>query len=403
MKPRLVKLMVCPLDRTELEVVEWESRPRHLSRDETDRARHLGIEPADLCREIMTGVLLNRAGKIAYPIYGGIPRMLVFETGVSREFWRKHGDRIRGDLPGFRPPDCRPMSGEKEVLRTFSSEWTHYGWNGQSYWNMTPDALHRAMRFLLDLDRRPLAGKRVLEVGIGIGSIADYVARTQECELVGVDLSHAVDAAFAPFGNNGFLHIVQASAFQLPFRERSFDFVYSQGVLHHTHSTKAAFECISQLPTIGGRLFVWVYSPADETRTLQRRVLMRLETVVRPFCSRLPDRLQAIALLPFVPLYLLHQNILRGEAGPQYVKYGWREAMHAARDRFTPRFAHRHSEEEVAGWFREASYAGLEFVSRRERPGFVPVSFVACTGIDGVREQHVELSSSLESRQAVRP
>jgi len=386
MKPRLLQLLVCPVDRTPLDLIEWESGPSEISAEEIQKARRLGIEPAELSREIVTGVLVNRRQKIVYPIYRGIPRLLVFETGVSREFWRQYGGRIGRELPGFRAPSEGAMPGEEDVLRSFSTEWTNYGWDGRSYWGLTPEALHRSMDFLLDLGRTPVRGQRVLEVGIGIGSTADYVTRSNDCEMVGIDLSYAVDAAYKPFARNSLLHIVQASAFRVPFPDKAFDFVYSFGVLHHTFSTREAFRSISCLPRAGGRLFVWVYSPFDETRTMERRMLMRLENALRPIYWRLPTKLQTLALLPFLPLYRIHQALVRKKRGPEYVHYGWREAMHAARDRFTHRFAHRHDEEEVSGWFAEAGYGDLRFVTPRSAPDFVPTSFVACTGVEGTRQ-----------------
>jgi SAM-dependent methyltransferase len=284
------------------------------------------------------------------------------------------------------------MPGEKDVIRTFSSEWVNYDWDGQTYWNLTPDEMYRCMHFMLDLDRRPVRNKLVLEVGIGIGGIADYMARSEGCELVGVDLGYAVDVAYRHFGQNRFFHIVQASAFALPFQESAFDLVFSQGVIHHTFSTKAAFDHICELPKIGGRLYIWVYSPYDEQRSWIRRAMMRLETLIRPVCWRLPERLQTVVLLPIVPLYLIHQNLLVKRDGSGYIKYGWREALHAARDRFTPRYVQRHSDEEVCSWFRAAGYTELQCASRRKRPAFVPVSFVTCTGVDGVRRHAGDVS-----------
>jgi len=211
------------------------------------------------------------------------------------------------------------------------------------------------------------------------------MARKEECELVGVDLSYAVDPAYRHFGKNPFLHIVQGSAFAPQFRENTFDLVYSHGVLHHTFSTKKAFDQICKLPKQGGRLYVWVYSPYDEERTLERRILMRMERLIRPVIWRLPNKLQTVALLPIVPLYVIRQNLFRDRGDPGFIEYGFREALHAARDRFTPRYVHRHTNEEVYRWFSEAGYADLQFVNNRERPNFVPVASVLATGVDGIR------------------
>lgn len=384
MKLRLLDLLVCPLDKTPLELVEWESVCLNLSTEEMKRIARTG-DATLVSKEIVTGVLLNRARKIFYPIHQGVPRLLVFPTGVARQFMEKYADRIACELPGFTIPHESGTPGEETVLRTFSSEWVNYDWDGKSYWNLKPEVLYKSMHFALDLDRRPVRDKLVLEVGIGIGGIADYMARREGCELVGIDLSYAVDAAYKHFGRNPFLHIVQASAFTPPFRDSTFDFVYSSGVLHHTFSTKTAFDRVCKLPKTGGRLYIWVYNPHSEQRTLIRRIMMLMETVIRPFCWRLPESLQTLVLLPIVPLYLMHQNLYVRRGGVGYTKFGWREAVHGARDRFTPRYAHRHTEEEVCGWFHKAGYAQLQCNSKRQRPDFVPVSFVVGTGVDGVR------------------
>jgi hypothetical protein len=59
--------------------------------------------------------------------------------------------------------------------------------------------------------------------------------------------------------------------------------------------------------------------------------------------------------------------------------------LHAARDRFTPRYVHRHSEEEVRGWFHSAGYINANSVTQREFPKLFPVDFMWNTGVAGVR------------------
>ena len=386
MKLRLLDLLVCPIDKSPLELLQWDASRLSLSREATSRIKRLHLDPDLFATEVVTGVLVNRARKIFYPIHQGVPRMLVFPTGVARHFAGRHADRLESELSGFTLPDETPATGEETVLRTFSSEWVGYDWNEATYWHTSPEVTYKTMSFALDLERHPIRDKVVLEVGIGIGGTADYMAREQQCELVGIDLSHAVDPAYSHFGRNPFFHIVQASVFRLPLREDSFDLVYSHGVLHHTFSTKTAFECISRFPKkVGGRLYVWVYSHHDEERSLERRILLRSERLIRPIMWRLPTPLQTLALMPTVPLYLMRQNVLRdrGEAG--LIRYGFREALHAARDRLTPRYAHRHSEDEVCGWFRDAGYGQLQCLSQRERESFVPLPYVVATGVLGVR------------------
>ena len=385
MKLRLLDFLVCPLDQTPLELVEWDSSRVSLSREVTARIKRLGLDGSLFSTEIATGALVNRERRIFYPIHEGVPRMLVFPTGVAQQFVATNADRVAKELKGFTLPDEPPATGEETVLRTFSSEWVNYDWDEGTYWNTTSEVVYKTMRSLLGLEQHPIRDQVVLEVGIGVGALADYMAREEECELLGVDLSYAVDPAYKHFGRNPFLHVVQASAFRLPFRESTIDLAYSHGVLHHTFSTKAAFECVSRLPKIGGRLYIWVYSHKAQELSLERRALMRSESLLRPILWRLPTKLQTVALMPVVPFYLVRQNLFRDRRKPGFIRYGPREAIHAARDRFTPRYAHRHSDDEVSDWFREAGYAQLERVSEQEHESFVPPAYVVGVGVQGVR------------------
>jgi hypothetical protein len=163
--------------------------------------------------------------------------------------------------------------------------------------------------------------------------------------------------------------------------------VYSHGVLHHTYSTRAAFDRIARLPKVShGMLYVWLYSRAQEQDTPLRRMLMVVEQLARPALSRLPSKLQTLLLLPAVPLYIAFQNLYRrrAEAGAT-ARYGWNEALHAARDRLTPPFAHRHSYEEVSDWFRAEQFGDLELLRDEPRPENVPETYQLNVGIRGFR------------------
>lgn len=364
--------------------MEWDTSRAPLSRGDLARVTRMGLLAESFEHDIATGLLVNRRRRVFYPIVRGVPRMLVFPTAVAQEFTTHYRPRLEREFPGYSTPAEAGTPGEAAVLRSFSNEWLHYEWDERAYWGQSAEELFNSMDFALDLAHKDLRDALVLEVGIGIGGIADHVSRSQQCELVGIDLSYAVEPAYRHFRDNPFLHIVQASAFAPPFRPESFDYVYSQGVLHHTYSTRAAFKRVARLPRIGGRLYVWVYSRYDERRTPLRRVLFALESGLRPIYSRLPDPLQTIALAPWVPLYIVHQR-REARRNEHSTTYGWREAMHAARDRWTPRYVHRHTDEQVCRWFRAAGFEELSRLSERPAPESVPEALVAAVGVEGVR------------------
>ena len=112
-----------------------------------------------------------------------------------------------------------------------------------------------------------------LEIGTGYGRFVDVVQRAGG-RIVGVDLStHSIDLAqdFTGFRENVFL--VQADLFRLPFERKSFQHVFSIGVLHHTPDTQKAFAAIAPYAAPGGQVSISVYHPSDKVSADRWRVI----------------------------------------------------------------------------------------------------------------------------------
>lgn len=388
MRPRLLQWLVCPLCKGRLDLHEAESSDRTVCEDELNVLNriHPFVEAHEVCCDVVTGAVCCGSCKVYYPIVNSVPRMLTFSTGVARDFAKRFGNWIAGNLVGYDLPDNPSNPGESLVLRNFSTEWLNYKWNDVTYWDMSPQKVLACKRYELGIPKHSLSKKLALEVGIGIGGTANMLSESQKCEIVGIDLGYSVDRAEALFKSNPLLHIVQASVFAPPFRPASFDCVYSHGVLHHTHDTRKAFDAIAGLPNVGGMLYVWLYSHHQERETPLRRLLMLVEKLVRSPLSKMPSRLQTAFLTPIVPLYVLYHNFYRRpRLGAGTPSYGWNEALHAARDRLTPPFAHRHSYEEVANWFSESGFKGLEFLRDEKPPQGVSDAYAINVGIRGFR------------------
>ena len=385
MRPFLYSYLVCPVDKGKLEVDKFTVREAAISKEQGEEIKRRGLSMDQFGEEWSDGLLLNPRLKLMYPIYRGVPRLLVFRHPLLDSFRKDFGDRVAHyETKGYAFPNDDSVPGEKSVLSSFSSEWTDYGFNDDAYWGQEANAYNQSLFDTLHNDNQDLSNRLVLEVGIGSGGSANYMSQKFGANLIGVDLGYSTDVAFRQFGNNPFLHIVQTSVFNLGIREQLFDFVYSHGVIHHTHSTKKAFDQLSRMPTKGGRLYVWVYSHLNEQRTLKRRIIMLLERWIRPWCSRLPGNLQTAVLQPLIPLYIFHQNtVYSGKRG--MARYSYREALHAARDRFTPRYIHRHSEEEVMGWFKANGFENVQALSSRNFSESVPVGFFKNTGVEGFK------------------
>jgi ubiquinone/menaquinone biosynthesis C-methylase UbiE len=103
-------------------------------------------------------------------------------------------------------------------------------------------------------------GLKVLEIGCGLGTDGAQFAQAG-ADYTGVDLTEAaVDLArkrFETFDLPG--KFQTADAEQLEFADKTFDIVYSHGVLHHTPETKKAIREIHRVLRTGGRAVVMLY------------------------------------------------------------------------------------------------------------------------------------------------
>jgi len=123
------------------------------------------------------------------------------------------------------------------------------------------DARARGYHALLDdleadCVRRWLGGGRVLEVGCGTGLVMERVRRFA-AGVVGMDLSRGMLSRARARG----LPVCRASAFALPFREESFDLVYSFKVLPHVEALDRALAEVARVLDRGGTALLEFYNP----------------------------------------------------------------------------------------------------------------------------------------------
>lgn len=125
-------------------------------------------------------------------------------------------------------------------------------------------------------------GKRVLEVGVGLGADHERFARAGAI-LSGVDLTvRAVTHTRKRLAQLNLQSALQtADAEHLPFENASFDAVYSWGVLHHTPRTDAAIAEVHRVLAPGGEARVMLYNRHSVIGAMlwTRYALMKLRPV----------------------------------------------------------------------------------------------------------------------------
>jgi ubiquinone/menaquinone biosynthesis C-methylase UbiE len=165
------------------------------------------------------------------------------------------------------------------------------------------------------------------------------------CEVVGVDLSHPVEA-FELTREQPRGHIVTADIFELPFPDGSFDLVWSEGVLHHTPDPPKAFQSLQRVLKQGGKGYVWVYSKSPQERI---------------------RRLFHTPKLPRWILYLFCTLIVIPYAAWQGLRIlmRYRSTVFAFFDALSPRYQSGHGREEIRGWFLSAGFERIDMTEDR--------------------------------------
>ena len=205
MKRDLAKLLCCPDCKTDLTL-----------HDETPQL------PV-----VETGGLACGRCATTYPIVRGIPRFVATDQYVgSFSYEWNRWNQVQLDI----------ANGRRESEETFAEKT-----------GFTPEELR---------------GKLVLDVGCGAGRFLDVASRWG-ANVIGIDLSFAVEASQRNVGGRANVSVIQADVFRLPFRTETFDAIFSIGVLHHSRDTREAFLQLPKLLKEHGDLAVWLYYYQD--------------------------------------------------------------------------------------------------------------------------------------------
>jgi len=231
-----------------------------------------GSAPGD---EVTEGLLHCRCGR-RFPIVNGIPRILEDAFKLFPDFVQRHRDHLP-PLPGVPVMQTREAEAIRRTRESFGFQWTQFS-------EMVIDFRDNFLKYIEPLDESFFPGKIGLDLGCGFGRHI-YNAAKFGAEMIGVDLSDAIESTRANTLGLPDVHLVQANVYHLPIRHGVLDFAYSIGVLHHTPDPEAAFRCLVPLVKPGGSVFVWVYSKS-------RSVLNFCIESVRAITTRLPRRVQ---------------------------------------------------------------------------------------------------------------
>ncbi len=121
--------------------------------------------------------------------------------------------------------------------------------------------------------------KKVLEVGCGTGQLSSYLSIGTNNNVVAMDAtkeSLKLANEFAKKNNIQNIHFLNADIFDDVLKDNFFDFIWCNGVLHHTKDPYEAFKIIIKSLKQNGYILVGLYNKIGRVRTKFRKLLFKI-------------------------------------------------------------------------------------------------------------------------------
>lgn len=321
MKPKLLDLLACPLCGGDILIA------------------HEAVRDGE---EIVEGELSCVKCGRSYDITRGVPRFSALDS-IEKE--------------------------KAQTAENFGWQWTHFTQEDEKY-------EEQFLGWLQPVRPEFFEGKIVLEGGCGKGRHTRLSAEWGAREVVGIDLSDAVESAHKVARELPNAHIVQADIFKLPFK-RVFDYAFSVGVLHHTPDPKAAFLSMCSKVRSGGHISAWVYGEENNGW-----IVNYVDPVRMGFTSRISQPLlYHLSKLPTIGVYAASKLLYRpaNRISPEAAKrlfyntymnrlgnFGWREQHNIVFDHLVAPTAFYVPRKEFENWWKEAGAGEVEITWHNE-------------------------------------
>lgn len=177
--------------------------------------------------------------------------------------------RVVGGIPRF----CEP----ENYTDSFGFQWNRFADTQVATAATIADFSEKRLFASTDWDPIDLDGLDILEVGSGAGRFSRPILERTRANLYSVDYSTAVEANLM---NNGAIapdrfHLFQASVYELPFPDNSFDKTLCLGVLQHTPDFEASVRALVAKTRPGGEIVVDFYPVRGAWTKIHAKYLLR--------------------------------------------------------------------------------------------------------------------------------
>lgn len=121
--------------------------------------------------------------------------------------------------------------------------------------------------------------KNILEVGCGTGQLSMYFSIGTNNKVIGLDPTiYSLNKAkrFAIENNISNVELVNADIFDDVLTDEYFDYVWCNGVLHHTKDPYGAFKILIKCLKKNGYILIGLYNRFGRLRTLIRKIIFKI-------------------------------------------------------------------------------------------------------------------------------
>ncbi len=303
----------------------------------------------------MGGVFINEASGTCYPLIYGVP---VFLPDAFPPDWLK-AHRLKIDDFSKKYPAAKLLSSGADLKWSFSSEWeAHQDKEMDTTWGFTVEARYQQFLLEVETNESEIKNKTILDAGCGNGMLTEYFA-SKGMQSFGIDFSSSVFSAEKKRKSDDVCYI-RGDLQRPPFANDTFDFVVSNGVIHHTRNTEHTFHQLAATVKKEGKFFVWLYERKGSFLWgMKRRIFDWLRIII----SRMPLSVQKFFVSVFTRvIFFLYR--LSGK------KLDYLTLHVDMFDSLTPRWRHYHTPEEVSKWYFVSGFGAVRITHWDNRYGF---------------------------------
>lgn len=321
---------------------------------------------SEIATEVLEGILICDCGRW-YPIIGGIPRLL--PDSLMADFLLGNAgflQKYKGDIP----KSLALSNSRDESINLKRRTSSSFGFEWDTFSEVIEEYETNFLSYVSPVEKSFFRDKLVLDAGCGAGRHSYYAAKFG-AEVVAMDLSKAVEAAYSNSRQFSKVHVVQADIYRLPFKAE-FDYIFCIGVLHHLPDPQKGFEKLVELLRPNSLISIWVYGRKHNFLAIYiyepiRKITTRIPHKALCYLCYLPAAIMEVFNIIYKVFnsFSLTKHFARLIPFKYYSHFPFRTKLNDSFDVFATPSSKYYTAQEIRGWFEAAGLKDIKVLYRK--------------------------------------